>query len=212
MDSFKVTELSAYKAQIVVCKFDISVEELLYLWKESPYYCEIDFNSLSEKRIKETLGVYWTLSNLLKKQVRIKHLESGKPYLENNDTKISISHSLNYIAIIVHPTNEVGIDIEHRNNKVEKVSNRFLNKDELAYLANQPTSDLLEIAWSAKETLYKIIGKEAVDFSKQLKVIPFTTKKGNYLTAMHISTEKKFRLKYKQTSEYTLVFGIDKAN
>jgi len=56
--------------------------------------------------------------------------------------------------------------------------------------------------------LYKIIGKEAVDFANQLRLLPFEVQKEGRITAQHITTNTVYQLTYTQTAAYTLVYCI----
>ena len=92
---------------------------------------------------------------LLKKYLpegEIKEMENGKPYLENGPF-FNISHSGEYVVLAIHPTKEVGIDIEKIDeNRVSTI--RFvLNEDE------KKTNDITTLfqIWSNKESLAKCI-------------------------------------------------------
>lgn len=147
---------------------------------------------------------------LLGKNVSVIYDENNKPQLLDDSFQISISHSGNLIAVMAHPDCAVGIDIEIRTSKVLKVFTRFLNKNEQTDFYNEQDTRALEIAWSAKEALYKIIGREVLDFAKQLQLFPFQLSESGELKAMQVSGSKKFTLKYFQNKLYTLVFCLDK--
>lgn len=164
----------------------------------------------NEKRRREFLGVRIALNILLGKNVLVLYDENNKPRLLDNSFQISISHSGNFIAVIAHPDCVVGIDIESRTNKVLKVFTRFLNKNEQTEFYNENDTRALEIAWSAKEVLYKIIGREVLDFAKQLHISPFQLSESGELKALQVSGSKEFTLKYFQNKLYTLVFCLDK--
>lgn len=92
---------------------------------------------------------------LLKKYLpegEIKEMENGKLYLENGPF-FNISHSGEYVVLAIHPTKEVGIDIEKIDeNRVSTI--RFvLNEDE------KKTNDITTLfqIWSNKESLAKCI-------------------------------------------------------
>lgn len=81
-----------------------------------------------------------------------KEMENGKPYLEDGPF-FNISHSGEYVVLAIHPTKEVGIDIEKiDSNRVDAI--RFvLNEDEKK---TNDTTTLFQI-WSNKESLAKCI-------------------------------------------------------
>lgn len=168
-----------------------------------------DYNLISStKRKLEFLGSRLLLKILLNREEMILYDENGKPYLSDNSYRISISHSKNWMAVIVHPSKTVGIDIECPNPKIQKIYTRFLSETEQSQLSNGKNLEQLQLAWSAKEALYKIIGREAIDFAKQLHILPFEVNSQGELKAKHIPTNTNYTLNYFQTEAYTLVYCI----
>jgi 4'-phosphopantetheinyl transferase EntD len=84
-----------------------------------------------------------------------------------------------------------------------------LSEAEQKALSEGKDLNQLQIAWSAKEALYKIIGKEAVDFSNHLQLFSFEAQKEGKINVVHIPTNKIYNLRYIQTSDYTLVYCLD---
>ena len=109
---------------------------------------------------------------------------------------------------MVHPTRKVGIDIECPTDKIQKLYKRFLSKQEQEELSDGKNRQQLLLAWSAKEALYKIIGKEAIDFANQLRIFPFCPEMTGEMTAEHTPTGKLYYLSYILTEKYTLVYCI----
>ncbi len=197
------------EASILITEVTENVDELLKLFQLSDSE-EIEFNNIvSDKRKLEYLGVRIALKELLNKKPEINYDENGKPHLADESFHISISHTKNYIAVMIHPSRRVGIDIEFRNDKIQKIYKRFLSETEQLHLSNINDIRPLHIAWSVKEALYKIIGKEAVDFAKQLEILPFELQNSGQLAAKHVLSEKKFELYYKITTDYTLAYCVE---
>lgn len=163
---------------------------------------------VSDKRKLEFLGVRVALKTLLGKEAQIEYNEDGKPHLSNMSYQISVSHSNKWIAVMAHPTQKVGIDIECPTDKIQKLYKRFLSITEQEELSNGKDNRQLLLAWSAKEALFKIIGKEAVDFANQLRIFPFEVKSFGEIKAQHIPTESLYQLFYHQTDKYTLVYCL----
>jgi len=191
-------------AQLLVWEVTESVEEL------KNQLSLIDMAELekkvSDKRKLEFLGVRVALKQLLGYEVTVKYDAEGKPFLTDNSFHISVSHSGKWIAVMAHPTRAVGIDIEVPTDKIQKLYTRFLSETEQNELSGGQNIQQLQIAWSAKEALYKIIGKEAVDFAKQLRIYPFEVKESGEIRAEHIPTKQQYKLHYHQQSAYTLVY------
>lgn len=109
-------------------------------------------------------------------QELIKIADTNKPFLENEAYHFSISHCGDYAAVIVSTEFRVGADIELINDKVERIIHKFLQVDEmrLINLKSEPDSiskaQLLTLAWSIKESLFKWYGKREVDFKKHLRI------------------------------------------
>ena len=162
----------------------------------------------SEKRKREFISVRLAMRALLGKEVVICYDADGKPYLSDQSYQISISHSGKWIAVMAHPTRAVGIDIEYPSEKIAKLYTRFLSITEQEELSNGIDIRQLQLAWSAKESLYKIIGKQAVDFSKQLRIFPFEVKLEGKMSAEHIPTKARYQLNYIQSAAYTLVYCL----
>jgi phosphopantetheinyl transferase len=83
--------------------------------------------------------------------------DNNKPILINKIYKsISISHTLNLLAIQLHKEPYAGIDIETERLALIKVQKKFLNDNEIE-LANNNLKTLC-LLWTAKESVYKIHG------------------------------------------------------
>lgn len=194
------------EARILVLEVTENIDDLLL---QLP---ELDITELekhiSEKRKREFLGVRIALKALLGKEIIVKYDADGKPFLADNSYHISVTHSGKWIAVMAHPTQLVGIDIEIPTDKIQKIYKRFLSATEQEALSNGNNISQLQLAWSAKEALYKIIGKEAVDFAKQLRIFPFEVKPTGKISALHIESNTPYHLHYIQNQAYTLVYCL----
>lgn len=206
-----ITQQFTYEdARIMVFHTEQPISELIHSLSNYADY-ESEFLAISnEKRQREFLGVRIVMNILTGKNVIINYDENQKPYLNDAAWKISVSHSRGYIAVIAHPEAEVGIDIECRTTKVSKVYKRFLNEEEQAFFFHDEDRGFLEIAWSAKEALYKIIGKKAHDFARQLHLYPFILERSGSIKAAQTTDYKLFTLQYIQNDNFTMVYCIDK--
>lgn len=163
---------------------------------------------VSDKRRLEYLAIRVALKTLLGKEIQIEYDCEGKPYLSDKSYQISVSHSNKWIAVIAHPTRMVGIDIECPTDKILKIYNRFLSIQEQEELSDGKDIRQLLLAWSAKETLYKIIGKEAIDFASQLRIFPFEVKPTGEMKGQHVPAKTDYQLIYQQNEQYTLVYCL----
>ena len=194
------------EARILIWELTENMDDLLLQLPELDV-AELQKHS-SEKRKLEFLGVRIALKALLGKEIIVKYDANGKPFLADNSYHISVSHSVKWIAVMAHPTQLVGIDIEVPTDKIQRIYKRFLSTIEQEELSNGNDISQLHLAWSAKEALYKIIGKEAIDFAKQLRIFPFDVKPAGEISALHIESETHYQLHYIQNQSYTLVYCL----
>jgi phosphopantetheinyl transferase len=205
------TEQLTYKGgTIVIGVMEEDMESLTCQLDNFEAYREEFSQIKNEKRKREFLSARTLLNQATGCQVKVIYDANGKPYLEDNSFHISITHSKNYAAVIIHPEFPVGIDLEIRTEKVKTVSKRFLNESEQILFSKEINTAKVEIAWSAKETLYKIIGNEVRDFAATLEILPFTLNDSGTLHVLHKTGSRIYELQYQQNAHYTLVYGVDK--
>lgn len=95
--------------------------------------------------------------------------DTRKPFLADETFHFSISHCGDYAAAIVSRNYRVGIDIEIPNEKVQRISHKFISEYELKELNPEALSDFTQI-WSAKEAVFKWYGEGEVDFRQHIQL------------------------------------------
>ena len=90
----------------------------------------------------------------------------GAPYIEDEGF-ISISHSNNLIGIAVNQKFQVGFDLENCSDKAKRLHSKFLNQRERIIFDTEDEMEMTK-CWSAKETLYKLAGRNFIDFKDEL--------------------------------------------
>ncbi|MEI6019979.1 MAG: 4'-phosphopantetheinyl transferase superfamily protein [Bacteroidota bacterium] len=135
----------------------------------------------------------------------INYSDSGKPYLANRPEYISISHSHDYLAVMMNAIENTGIDIELVRDKVKHVKHKFLRDDE----AKQAMDDVEKLIryWSAKECLYKLHGLKGLDFITNLSVQDFDNNKIIGKITKH-DYNKTFMLAWEKLGNYILVYSL----
>lgn len=113
-----------------VWKTEETVEQLLALLGNISMYEKDLEHFTSDMRKYEWLAVRVLLKTLCGEEKKVVYLPSGKPYLADGSAHISISHTNGYVAVALHPTEEVGIDIERYGVRVCRVVSRFVRPDE----------------------------------------------------------------------------------
>ena len=124
--------------------------------------------------------------------------KNGKPFLYNCPIHISYSHTEDFAAAIIHKEKPCGIDLEHIQEKMLRVSSRFLSEDEL----ESTGSDMEKICvyWCAKEAMYKLYNLRDTEFKGNLKVSRFEKSDRGELEGMiHVGsflskTEVQYRI------------------
>lgn len=202
-------DLKIGDGRLLIWKTTESVEELRRQLRRPDNIAEFQ-NIKIPKRQMEFLAVRAALKTLLNEEFHVSYEPSGKPFLSGSDRKISISHSKEWVAVAVHPFLETGVDIECPSEKIRKICQRFLSETERREFSNGADIKRLQIAWSAKEALYKIIGESAADFAAQMRLYPFDTKEKGTLVMEHTSSKRLYDIHYEQNDEYTLAYALDK--
>lgn len=156
------------------------------------------------KRDMERKGTQFLMAEMLKtKDFKISYNAVNKPFLENRQEHISISHSHNWLAIAIHSGHETGVDIELIREKVINIKDKFLTEEELK--AGGHDSVKLTLMWAVKEAVYKTYGKKEVEF-KNIVIDSFILEDEGIINALlKLKTEeRKFRLLYRKQDDYML--------
>lgn len=192
-----------------IWKADETIDRLLSLLHDLSLYRE-KLTNLSEKRKHEWLSVRVLLKTLCGEEKKIAYHPSGRPYLEDESAHISISHTRGYVAVALHPFREVGLDIEQYGERVKKVSSRFIRPDEEYTMTKGDEIYALLLHWSAKETLFKLMGTAEVDFIKHLHILPFVPAEEGTFNAREYRTEQQscYLVHYFTHPDYVLTWAV----
>jgi phosphopantetheinyl transferase len=113
----------------------------------------------------------------------------GKPWLPNSDKGFSLSHSKDFLAIIISENHAPGVDTESPRPVLEKIVPRLLHDSERAFLENCTNRQMaLQFIWGAKEAVYKSWGKRGLNFSTDMVLEPFQTS-GNDVLKCHFKKD-----------------------
>ena len=158
--------------------FLINNSTKIILWKIIPgELCETQLSEddkclLKTRKHKNSKEYFLAVRKLLENEdpeLTIDYDLKGKPFL-NNQKGISISHSNEMVAIGISNETHFGIDIQHKTDKIFKIKSKFLSKNESNFLGKTDDIVLLTKLWSAKESIFKALGKEGVSFSNDLEI------------------------------------------
>jgi len=183
-----------------IWKIEETIDDLLSRLQDHTFSSVIT----SEKRLREKTAVRVLLKTLINEEKAIGYSSNGKPYLMDDSYFISISHTKGYAAVILSKTQYVGIDIEYISEKVKRVRDKFISQSEYIY-ENISTIHLL-LHWSAKESMYKAIRMNDIDFRRNLLIEKFIPAKSGTFTGRETFTKEKqkFLIRYFVTDEYVI--------
>jgi len=166
-----------------------------------------------ESRQKEWLAIRILLKRLLELNTIpvLVYDEMGKPSLPGSPYAISISHTKNYVGILLSRSDACGLDLEIIHPRIKKIAGRFLSDEEQQHWNPDSPLPELYIVWGAKEVLYKIYGKGGIVFKEHLHVEPFSIQvEGIVKAGIEIENYSKLHeVRYKQIGELILTYAIE---
>jgi len=167
---------------------------------------------INEGRKKQWLVTRKLLFELTKNSnLWIAHDDNRKPILNDEHLSISISHTHNYVAILLGENIHLGIDIEKLTPRIHKIRHKFCSDTENKFLTDDETLlQRLYIIWSAKESLFKMYGEGGLDFRKNLHIHPFEyNPPGKLQTNIQChNLDTEVELYYDQICNHVLVYGM----
>ena len=137
----------------------------------------------NESLRKQRLAVRALLDAMFEEKVYLSHHDNGKPYIENNASNISITHTDQYVAVILNDEDEVGIDCESLNRDFSAVEKKALSDEEIGDLEDEQKNEQLAIYWCAKEAIFKLTSQYDVDFAEQIQIDGFRYRNEGELSA-----------------------------
>ena len=199
------------KAEIAVWQVTETEEELKNITSVPTDEMEEISLFRSESQRKQKLAVRALINEVFEEKMYLNHHDNGQPYLENCATNISITHTENYVAIIIHDEEEVGIDVESLDRDFSVVEQKALSEDEIDDLEKDKRNEQLAIYWCAKEALFKRMALNRVVYSEQIEVEKFNVRKEGELEATFIHKdghEEEFELEYMIFDHHVLVWLV----
>ena len=158
---------------IAVWSISETYDELVLFLNNPSFLKDIQNLTLkSELRIKQKLAAGILLQHLRNENIELTYDELGKPHLKNHDGHISISNTKEFVAVIYHPTNTVGIDIEIPSERILKIAPKFVNKQEQKWIDKSEVITHFNCftIWCVKESVFKLIGGGGIDFKEHIIV------------------------------------------
>ena len=127
--------------------------------------------------------------------------DTRKPFLEDEAFHFSISHCGDYAAVIVSTENRVGVDIEIPHGKIERIQHKFLSQKEKHLVEGiaGKTIEMLTMAWSIKEAMFKWYGAGKVDFIYDMEIVSVNKTTSGFDAECIFKKEKNISLKLENT-------------
>ncbi len=162
----------------------------------------------NEARKLEFLSVRVLLQQMAGREARIVYDRTNKPYLENNLYNISISHSGKLTSVLLSREKKVGIDLEQMTHRISRISHYFINPAEKITEDETKKRYHLYIHWCAKEALYKICDKNALNFRTHMVIEPFEPAVEGKIRG-HVDSgtmQSTYDLQYRRMKDYVMVW------
>ena len=121
----------------------------------------------SQSRRAERLAWRLLLRSVLP-TAQVEYLSSGKPEIKNSQYHhISVSHCQDFVAVAI-ASKPCGMDVERYDRNFERVKSRYMTAEEQSLSADEHWA---AVVWCAKEAMYKMAGREGVDFKRDMQII-----------------------------------------
>ena len=158
-------------SQLLVWKLEETEEELLQLLPTFHDNSELEIISHPQKR-REWLASRIVI-RMLAEMADITYQglwkdEHGKPFLIGRSNFISITHTTDFVAGVIHPNTPVGVDMEKKTDKLIRIAHKFLSDDE-AIQAGSNIGNLCML-WCSKEALFKLNGRKNISLKTNISV------------------------------------------
>ena len=130
----------------------------------------------------------------------------GAPTLSNGQ-QLSISHTHDYVAVVLSNQVPVGIDVEAYRPKIARIAPRFMHTSEA--FAN--TLPLMTQLWTAKEAVYKALRQPGIHFAEHIHIEQFTANTAAATaTVWHNSRQQEFSLTFVSLNEHCATIALPK--
>lgn len=130
---------------------------------------------------------------------RTSHLSPQTSHLASYTSNLSISHTRGYVVLLLSDDSGVGVDIEYRSNRVERIASRFIRPDEQVGTTNEKL-----LLWSAKETVYKLFSEDRLAFY-DMRVLSIGE---GVMQIENMKRNEVVAVSYEFTPDYVLTYAI----
>lgn len=135
---------------------------------------KMDHEIVSQKKLESSAARFclWNVCQQISKGPwDLKKDDRNRPYFDQSDYYISLSHSFPFVAAVISYEKSVGIDLERFGRQVDKIGPRFLSNEEWTRWQNSH-GDLTK-AWTCKEAIFKAMGVPGLAFQQDIQLPQF---------------------------------------
>lgn len=168
--------------------------------KELPCPIGLDLSTLKNAtRRLEKLCTHALLRAMTGSDLIIRTLPSGRPVTDG--WEISVSHTRGWVAVYLAKNKKVGVDIEYQSDRVNRIAGRFMRADE-----KQESRIGRLICWCAKETVYKLLSEEDLQYA-QMRMKPFVPAGHGVVLVEDLMTGTQISVTYEVKEEFVLTWA-----
>ena len=207
MPIYKRIKIDDY-SQLVIWRIEESENELSKGVILSPESKERMDGMRSEMHRKAFLSIRHLLNALGYTDLDLIYDENGKPHLKDH-MEVSISHSFHFTAVIISDR-KVGIDVEKQRDKIKLIAPKFTPIEEYRSLGEVDLIKKLTIVWGAKESLYKLYGKQGLLFLHDIFVVDFDFEVSTTTATVTYKGKKtNYLLHFFEIEDFICVYAIE---
>ena len=163
---------SFYPTRVLVWRLEEEAPQLLELCREAGIPCD-DLPGMPVKRQREKAAERLLLYHAFGRPVTLSYSAQGAPFVEGLDVNISITHTMELVAVAIDDCQVIGIDAESTaRRQVLRVRDKFLNVSEQQFIAPEDL-DAHVMAWTAKEAIIKAERNSRIDWTEDIRLEPF---------------------------------------
>lgn len=201
-----------YQCEIVpgtfyaIWKIDESIDELRSQLQLSEQEEQIFLSIHHDKRKRHWLSARALLRAMLNtnEPIDCRSDDQGKPYLVGMSYAISISHSFDYVAVMLSDKHQVGIDIEFIDQKIDALASKFLSVQELSFIDDTHRIEHLYACWCAKEAIFKLHGKHGVSLLNDISLNLFHYQNKGMIEANLLINNTRLVVHYEKSRRYMM--------
>ena len=196
-----------FPVSVHLWEIEETVDELVALLPDSSVLVQPPYvNFKSTSRQKEWLAVRALLAQAVNPSVSIIYNEHGRPFLSPRLSECSVSHTKGYAALALS-SKEVGMDIEQISGRAYRLTDHFLQDEEMALVEMDNPETMAVLLWSAKESVYKLYDIEGLELKSDIRLTLETADQPFRLLVNVTGTDRHAEVLGYVTDEYVLTIA-----